>query len=264
MNVRSDSRADSTSDRRFDPYFDIKFATTALLDIARERSLKNLLEKIVRTAISFPATTREEIWLIEKGDICSRCPQKPICPDQTRCLHLAAVANNPLDSGRDDQIGLPNTDVRIPLGVGVVGKIGLTGQQTVLRDLSKEPGEFSRPDWLTREQIRGFLASAISFKGEILGVITTFARVNIPEEAQAWNQIFADHIGSAVANACAFEEIERLKAQLEMENEYLREEVVEAKAFGDLVGQDEDPDLFETVVNFLEAIGQRAHIARLV
>ena len=237
MNARSDSRADSTSDRRFDPYFDIKFATTALLDIARERSLKNLLEKIVRTAISFPATTREEIWLIEKGDICSRCPQKPICPDQTRCLHLAAVATNPLDSGKDDQIGLPNTDVRIPLGVGVVGKIGVTGQQIVLRDLSKEPGEFSRPDWLTREQIRGFLASAISFKGEILGVITTFARVNIPEEAQAWNQIFADHIGSAVANARAFEEIERLKAQLEMENEYLREEVVEAKAFGDLVGQ---------------------------
>jgi transcriptional regulator with GAF, ATPase, and Fis domain len=35
----------------------------------------------------------------------------------------------------------------------------------------------------------------------------------------------------------AFEEIQRLKAQLEQQNEYLREEVVEAKAFGDLVGQ---------------------------
>ena len=35
----------------------------------------------------------------------------------------------------------------------------------------------------------------------------------------------------------AFEEIQRLKAQLEMQNAYLQEEVVEAKAFGDLVGQ---------------------------
>jgi len=35
----------------------------------------------------------------------------------------------------------------------------------------------------------------------------------------------------------AFEEIEVLKAQLELENTYLQEEVVEAKAFGDLVGQ---------------------------
>jgi len=35
----------------------------------------------------------------------------------------------------------------------------------------------------------------------------------------------------------AFEEIQRLKAQLEMQNVYLQEEVVEAKAFGELVGQ---------------------------
>src|SRR5208283_6176736 len=35
----------------------------------------------------------------------------------------------------------------------------------------------------------------------------------------------------------AFEEIEVLKSQLELHNTYLQEEVVEAKAFGDLVGQ---------------------------
>ena len=35
----------------------------------------------------------------------------------------------------------------------------------------------------------------------------------------------------------AFEEIQRLKAQLEMQNAYLQEEVVEAKALGGLVGQ---------------------------
>jgi transcriptional regulator with GAF, ATPase, and Fis domain len=91
-------------------------------------------------------------------------------------------------------------------------------------------------DWLQREQIRGFAGAAISFKGEILGVVTLFARVNFPEEARAWRQIFADHIGGAIANARAFEEIQRLKAQLEIQNTYLQEEVVEAKAFGDLVG----------------------------
>jgi transcriptional regulator with GAF, ATPase, and Fis domain len=235
--VTSDRRVDATSDRRFDPYFDIKFAARFLLDIARERSLENLLEKFVRFAASYPANTREEIWLIEKGDICSHCPQRPQCLDQTRCLHLVAAANNPLEGVGDDKTRFPTTDVRIPLGVGIIGKIAVTGQQTVLQDLYKEPGEFSGLDWLKREQIRGFSASAISFKGEILGVITCFARVNIPKEAQNWSQIFADHIGSAVVNARAFEEIQRLKAQLEMENAYLREEVVEAKAFGDLVGQ---------------------------
>ncbi len=37
--------------------------------------------------------------------------------------------------------------------------------------------------------------------------------------------------------ACAFEEIQRLRQQLELENEYLIEEVSELQAFGDIVGQ---------------------------
>jgi len=64
-----------------------------------------------------------------------------------------------------------------------------------------------------------------------------FAREVAPEEAHLWGRIFADHIGAAIANARAFEEIERLKAQLEQQNTYLQEEIVEAKAFGSLVGQ---------------------------
>jgi len=222
MEPTSDSRMDAISDSRFDPNIDPKFPMALLLEIARERSLENLLEKIVRGAAALPATTRYEIWLIEKGD---------------SCLHLAAAANNPLEGIGGVKTRLADSSVRIPLGEGVIGKTAVTGQQTVLRDLYKEPGEFSRLDWLTRELVRGFAATAISFKGEIMGVITTFARVNLPEEARAWTQIMADHIGAAIANARAFEEIERLKAQLEMENAYLQEEVVEARAFGSLVGQ---------------------------
>jgi transcriptional regulator with GAF, ATPase, and Fis domain len=222
MEPTSDSRMDAISDSRFDPNIDPKFPMALLLEIARERSLENLLEKIVRGAAALPATTRYEIWLIEKGDC---------------CLHLAAAANNPLEGIGGVKTRLPDSSVRIPLGEGVIGKTAVTGQQTVLRDLYKEPGEFCRLDWLTRELVRGFAATAISFKGEIMGVITTFARVNLPEEARAWTQIMADHIGAAIANARAFEEIERLKAQLEMENAYLQEEVVEARAFGSLVGQ---------------------------
>src|SRR3989454_392086 len=44
-------------------------------------------------------------------------------------------------------------------------------------------------------------------------------------------------MGAAIANARAFEEIQRLKAQLEVHNAYLQEEVVQAKAFGELVGE---------------------------
>ena len=126
---------------------------------------------------------------------------------------------------------------RIPLGAGTAGKIATTGKQIVLRDLDKDAGELSHVDWLKSEQVRGFNGVPISFKGEVLGVIAVFSRQNVPEEAEVWGRIFANHVAGAVANARAFEEIQRLTAQLEQQNAYLQEEVVEAKAFGDLVGQ---------------------------
>jgi len=49
--------------------------------------------------------------------------------------------------------------------------------------------------------------------------------------------MIADHVAVAIANARAFEEIERLKAQLELENTFLKEEVLEAQNFGEIVGQ---------------------------
>lgn len=49
--------------------------------------------------------------------------------------------------------------------------------------------------------------------------------------------MIADHTASAITNARAFEEIERLKGQLELECSYLREEVHAARAYGDIVGR---------------------------
>ena len=224
---------ESRSDNRFDP----NLAASLLLDLAQERSLGSLMEKLVRVALARPANARVEVWLVDKGDLCPRCPQKPKCPDQTHCLHLVAGGSKPLSGAVDNTSHIPNYEARIPLGVGVIGKVAATGQQIVMKDLDKEPGELCQPECLQREQIRAFSGTAISFKGEILGVITHFGRVNPPEESQVWRQIFADHVGAAVANARAFEEIHGLKAQLEMQNAYLEEEVLEARAFGDLVGQ---------------------------
>jgi transcriptional regulator with GAF, ATPase, and Fis domain len=119
----------------------------------------------------------------------------------------------------------------------MVGKIARTGQQVVLRDLDRDPGELSHIEWLKAEQIRGFNGVPIVFKGEVLGVVAIFGRLNIPGDAASWGRIFADHIAGAVAHARAFEEIQQLKSQLEQQNAYLQEEVVEAKAFGSLVGQ---------------------------
>ena len=126
---------------------------------------------------------------------------------------------------------------RIPLGAGLFGKVAATAQQIILTDLNVTGSEMIGLEWMRGENIRAVGGAPIIFKGEVLGVITGFSRYDISDEMRPWGRIFADHIGAAIANARAFEEIQRLKAQLEMQNAYLQEEVVAAKAFGDLVGQ---------------------------
>jgi transcriptional regulator with GAF, ATPase, and Fis domain len=207
------------------------------LDIAHEQSVDDLLQKLVYHAMERPDIACVQAWLVDKGDRCSVCPWRPECPDQTRCLHLVAGGGKSFSNSGAGVRRFDDPNARMPLGVGLVGKVAVTGQQLVLRGLDERLGELAELDWLEQEQIRGFSGSPITFKGEVLGVTAAFTREDMPDEARPWGQIFADHIGAAVANARAFEEIQRLKAQLEQQNTYLQEEVVEAKAFGDLVGQ---------------------------
>jgi transcriptional regulator with GAF, ATPase, and Fis domain len=77
----------------------------------------------------------------------------------------------------------------------------------------------------------------IEFKGDVLGALMGFVREHMPESFTGWGHVFADHVGAALAHARAFDEIQHLKAQLEQQNAYLQEEVVEARAFGGLIGQ---------------------------
>ena len=219
--------------------FDSEFASALLLEIAQEQSLDLLLKKLVERLLDRPHVARVRIWLINKGDICPTCVRRPDCPDQTRCLHAVAGGSHLISDTVDEleYIRLKDRFARIPLSTELVGgKIALTGRQVVLRDLDQNPGELRYLDWLKPEKIRGYNGVPIIFKGEVLGIIAVFSRANVPAGAEIWGRVFADHVAGAIANARAFEEIQRLKNQLEQQNAYLQEEVVEAKAFGDLVG----------------------------
>ena len=197
-----------------DNRFDSEFASRLLLEIAQEQLLDQLLKKVVHRILERPGVARVRIWLIDKGDLCATCTRRPDCPDQTRCLHAVAGGGHRISESIDEGEYVRQTDryARIPLGVGVVGGIGATGRQRVLRDLDQDAGELSYLEWLQPEKIRGFNGVPIIFKGEVLGVVAVFSRLNVPVEAEVWGRIFADHIAGAIANARAFEEIQRLKS----------------------------------------------------
>ena len=88
-----------------------------------------------------------------------------------------------------------------------------------------------KPDWARRERIRSFAGYPLTFRGEQLGVVAVFSRTELDETKFEWLSLFAIATAVAIANARAFDEIDKLRQRLESENAYLREEV-EAAAGG--------------------------------
>src|SRR5262245_66186074 len=102
--------------------------------------------------------------------------------------------------------------------------------------LVKDPA-IARSEWASAEGIMAFAGQPLIFKGETLGVLAVFSRAHVDQEQFQWLRTFADQAAVALANARAFEEVARLREQLELERDHLREEVREALAFGDIIGE---------------------------
>ncbi len=158
------------------------------------------------------------------------------CPDQTSCLHLVASAGSSVATG-EEWTNLDGFFRSFPFGVRKVGKIASTGEPLEAPDIAEHPEVLARPEWAKTEGIRAVGGQPLIHQGEVLGVLAVFTPACLGEENLTWMRMIADHAAAAIANARAFEEIARLKEQLELERDYLRDEVLEAHAFGDIVGQ---------------------------
>ena len=209
-----------------------------LLDMAPEHSVPQLLRLVVARLSESSSVALVRIWLARPTAGCSGCPAVGTCALQTRCLELVASGGR---SVADPSVEWTRTDGahrRVPFGVRKVGRIAATGAPIEVPDLSDPLPEWvARPEWVRAEGIRGFAGQPLIHRGEVLGVLAVFARQFIGEEDIGWLRMIADHAAAALATARAFERIEELRAKLELENEYLREEVTRAGAFGELVGQ---------------------------
>ncbi len=125
-----------------------------------------------------------------------------------------------------------------PFGVRKVGLIAASGTPIEVPDLiGPVPDWVARPDWMREEGIHGFAGQPLIHLGNVLGVLAVFARQPIGPECLGWLRMIADHAAAAITTARAFAQIEALSKKLELENEYLREEVTASEAFGELVGK---------------------------
>jgi hypothetical protein len=99
------------------------------LAVAQARSVESVLGGIVQGLGVEGDIALARIWLSEPGDICSSCPMRAECPDQSRCLHLVASAGRPTQA-HEDWSRLTGAFRRIPLNVHKVGLVGGGAKET--------------------------------------------------------------------------------------------------------------------------------------
>jgi len=99
----------------------------------------------------------------------------------------------------------------------------------LIKDLLPQNDWILRSEWAKREGIRSFAGHPLIFRDNLLGVIGVFSRKPLTEQEFTWLGFFANQAAVAIANARAFEEVERLRCQLQRENDYLQEQIAERK-----------------------------------
>jgi transcriptional regulator with GAF, ATPase, and Fis domain len=212
-----------------------------LLSVARAaaeaREPEAVLQTIVRGLAESLGLALARIWLTRPGDQCASCRMRIECRDQTRCLHLAASAGNPRLEPIERWARTDGDFRRIPLAALKVGQIATKGEGLLIADIEQDAAWIARPEWARAEGIRSFAGHPLVFRGEVLGVLAVFCRDALDALCFERLHAFAAQAAAAIANARAFAEVERLREQLELERDYLREEVRAARAHGSIIGE---------------------------
>jgi len=146
--------------------------------MAQERTLEAVLQTIVNPLGACPTIALARIWLIERGDICAACPLRGECPDQAKCLHLVASGGRSRN-GDAEWASLNGRFKRFPLGVRKVGMIGATGEAVLLDTVEPDKDWIVLPEWVAREGIVTFAGQPLIYRGEVLGVLAVFSRVDL-------------------------------------------------------------------------------------
>jgi transcriptional regulator with GAF, ATPase, and Fis domain len=207
-----------------------------ILAMAEQRSLEPVLRTIIESVARQPGVALARLWLRESHESCPVCEGEPAGAEPS--LHLRASAGTPRAEGADWS-RINGTFHRIDLGSSKlkIAHIATTGESIRINRLSEDHQWLRFPGWAQDEDLVSFAGHALVFRGESVGVLAVFRRTEIEEDCFAWLRTMAGAAAVAIANARSFEENESLRRQLEEERDYLREEVVTAGSFGEILGR---------------------------
>jgi transcriptional regulator with GAF, ATPase, and Fis domain len=207
-----------------------------LLALAEQRSLDAVLTTIIDAVARQPGVALARVWLRESDQACPVCSSGDVDPEPA--LHLRASAGRSR-SAHADWTRINGTFHRIPLSRSnlKIAHIATTGASIRIPRLSEDHQWVRHPAWSEDEGLVSFAGHALVFRGDVLGVLAVFRRMDADDDCFAWLRTMASAAAVAIANARAFEENESLRQQLEQERDYLREEVDATGAFGEILGR---------------------------
>ncbi len=224
----------------------IEFLQSVALSVANEQSAKVVFSKIVKGLADDPNIVLARIWLIESGDICDNCSKCKSCSNQSECLHLVASDGSSIQHKGKRSVSIDGNYRRFPIhttksnklaSLGKIGFIAGSGNSLLFNNIDKNTEWLRDSEWAIKEKVTSFAGQPLIFRKEILGVLAIFSRAALNESHLKLLRTFADNAAAAISNARAFEKIEQLHQQLELENEYLRDEVRDEYSFDKIVGQ---------------------------
>jgi PAS domain S-box-containing protein len=129
-------------------------------------------------------------------------------------LCLVASAGTPINSPSEDWSFLHGQFARVPFNVGKVGQVAASRNPILVKDIAAQNDWVVRPEWAKREEIRSFAGHPLIFCDKLVGVIGVFSRNPLGQQEFTWLGLFANQAAVAIANARAFEEVERLRRDL--------------------------------------------------
>ena len=132
--------------------------------VTEMRSVDAVLRAIVDGLGAHESVVLARIWVIGPGDQCDRCGMRSECPDQSRCLHLEASAENLLAPKDQEWTRFNQSFVRHPLGVRKLGMVPVTREPSLVH-LDEDRSWMILPHWVDAEQVRSFAAQPLIFRG---------------------------------------------------------------------------------------------------
>jgi formate hydrogenlyase transcriptional activator len=126
---------------------------------------------------------------------------------------------------------------RIPISEHHMSVILTSGEPYVCTDVESQR-RFQRDDEFIKYGIQSYLALPLKKHGELIGVVDFLSRKRLsftPDDVQLLQDV-SDIVSIAVSNALAYEQINSLKEQLQLENRVLQDEIVQGSIYEEIIG----------------------------